>query len=192
MHLRDSPIVWIAGPPGAGKTTLTSSYLAERGLRSLWYQLDADDADVATFFYYLGLAVRQTTARDDLVLPSLTPEYLPGIMSFTRRYAETMASVIEPPAVIVLDNYEQVPAEALLHDVVSELASSLPQRLNLVVLSRSEPPAAYARLRLHEDLVVLDGQELNLTRDEAFSLAAARETRSGHSLGLPANRPPAA
>lgn len=122
--LRDSSIIWIAGPPGAGKTTLTSSYLAERGLGSLWYQLDGDDADVATFFYYLGLAVQQATARDDLVLPALTPEYLPGIKSFTRRYAETMASGIEPPAVIVLDNYEQVPAEALLHAVVSELASS--------------------------------------------------------------------
>lgn len=177
--LRNSPIIWIAGPPGAGKTTLTSSYLAERRLRSLWYQLDADDADVATFFYYLGLAVQQTTARDNLVLPALTPEYLPGIMSFTRRYAETMASAMEPPAVVVLDNYEQVSAEALLHDVVSELVSALPRRLNLIVLSRTEPPPVYARLRLHEDLVVLDAQELNLTQDEAFSLAAARAPHPG-------------
>ena len=174
-EFRNASMIWIAGPPGAGKTTLISSYLAERGLGSLWYQLDADDADVATFFYYLGLAVQQTTARDDLALPSLTPEYLPGLMSFTRRYAETIAAAIDPPAVIVLDNYEQAPVQALLHDVVRELASSLPQGLNLVVLSRAEPPPAYARLRLHQDLVVLDGRELNLTRDEAISLAAARE-----------------
>lgn len=182
---RNAPMIWIAGPPGAGKTTLTSSYLAERGLGHLWYQLDADDADAATFFYYLGLAVRQATGRDDLVLPSLTPEYLPGLMNFTRRYAETIAAVIEPPAVIVLDNYEQVPAGAPLHEVVRELVSSLPQGLGLIVLSRTEPPAAYARLRLHGGLEVMDGRELNLTRDEALCLAARREVRRGMVREVP-------
>ena len=174
-EFRNASMIWLTGPPGAGKTTLISSYLAERRLASLWVQLDADDANVATFFYYLGLAVQQATARADLALPSLTPEYLPGLMSFTRRYAETIAAGIAPPAVIVLDDYEQVPAQALLHEVVRELASALPQGFNLVVLSRTEPPPAYARLRLHQDLLVLDGRELNLTRDEAFSLALARE-----------------
>ncbi len=173
-NLRNAPVIWIAAPPGAGKTTLISSYLAERGLASLWLQLDADDANVATFFYYLGLAVQQA-AHDDLALPSLTPEYLPGLMSFTRLYAQTIAAAIAPQAMIVLDDYEQVPAHAQLHDVVRELASALPQGLSLVVLSRTDPPPAYARLRLHQELVVLDALDLDLTRDEAFSLATARE-----------------
>ena len=52
------PVTWVEGPAGAGKTSLVSSYLDARGLPCLWYRLDAGDADVATFFYYLGLAAR--------------------------------------------------------------------------------------------------------------------------------------
>lgn len=36
---RRHPIVWMAAPGGAGKTTLASSYLAARNLKTLWYQL---------------------------------------------------------------------------------------------------------------------------------------------------------
>jgi len=44
------PLIWVTGPPGAGKTTLVSSYLDARKRRCLWYQIDAGDADAATFF----------------------------------------------------------------------------------------------------------------------------------------------
>ncbi len=80
------PVIWVSAPPGAGKTTLASSYLVERDLAHLWYQLDARDADPATFFHYLGLAVRAAAPRLQFDLPHLTAEYLLGLRAFARRY----------------------------------------------------------------------------------------------------------
>lgn len=51
--------LWIAAPAGAGKTSLATSWLAARGTRSLWYRIDEDDADPASFFRYLGFSGRR-------------------------------------------------------------------------------------------------------------------------------------
>ncbi len=68
---RKSPVIWITGPPGSGKTTLVASYIRNRSLPGIWYQIDAGDADPATFFYYLKLAVDRTAKRRHPSLPLL-------------------------------------------------------------------------------------------------------------------------
>ena len=45
------PCCWIGAPGGYGKTMLAVSYVEARGIPHLWYQLDEDDSDLATFFY---------------------------------------------------------------------------------------------------------------------------------------------
>jgi LuxR family maltose regulon positive regulatory protein len=178
-QLRTSPILWLAGPPGAGKTTLASSYVSQHKGHHLWYQFDAGDADPATFFHYFRLALQQATPHKLLELPALTPEFLPGLATFVRRYAEVMASSLKKPTICVLDNFEHVPDDSVLPAVIRELASSLPPEIGFIVLSRSEPPPVFARLRLYGQLVVLGGHELNLTEDEAREVVAAREARTG-------------
>ena len=44
---RERPGLWLAGPPGAGKTTLAAGWLQARALPFLWYRLDADDNELA-------------------------------------------------------------------------------------------------------------------------------------------------
>src|SRR5215472_10219677 len=81
-----NPVTWIVGPPGAGKTTLVASYLKARKRRSLWYRFDEGDADLSSFFHYLGIAAKHLAPRHREPLPALTPEYALGLQTFVRRY----------------------------------------------------------------------------------------------------------
>src|SRR4030067_2829137 len=76
---RKAPVLWITGPPGCGKTALVSSYLQSRRLPCLWYKVDEADADLAAFFYYLGLAAGKDAPPTRKRLPLLTPERMPGL-----------------------------------------------------------------------------------------------------------------
>src|SRR5882724_10105701 len=66
------PAICVVGPPGAGKTTLIASWLDARGIKGIWYQVDPGDADLATFFYYLGEAAKAFARKGHRALPALT------------------------------------------------------------------------------------------------------------------------
>jgi len=69
---RAHPILWIAGPPGSGKSTLVASYIEARKAPGLWFQADPGDADPATFFHYVRMGVGEIPgrrSRDAAALP---------------------------------------------------------------------------------------------------------------------------
>src|SRR5712671_94156 len=138
------PLTWVQGPPGAGKTTLVASYLEARRPRALWYRLHESDADLASFFYFLGQGASGGARRRPL--PLLTPEYLGGISAFSRRYFVELFRRLQPPFVIVLDDYHSIPTHSAVHEIVRELVDQLPPGCRVIVASRTAPPAAFARL----------------------------------------------
>ena len=165
-------ITWVWGAPGAGKTTLASSYLVARGGPAVWYRLDVDDADPATFFHYLDCAVANLASAP---MPRLFLAQFEERGGHIRRVAESMLGALGPGATLVFDNYEHLQIASPVHEVVRDLADLLAPRLHVMVLSRTEPPAPYARMQLNEGLVVLEPEQLKLRRDEAAALVLARE-----------------
>jgi len=161
---RDHAVVWVSAPAGSGKTTLLASYLGERRLPALWYHVDAGDGDIASFFYYLGDAAHRAAPRARL--PRLTPEYLPGLATFTRNFFRELFGRLRRPGVLVFDNYQEAPGEAPLHETIALAADEAPEGVAFAVLSRGDPPAAFARLRAGRRLVTLGWDELRLTPAE--------------------------
>jgi DNA-binding SARP family transcriptional activator len=169
------PVTWIVAPAGSGKTTLAAHYLASRQLPKIWYQCDDGDADPAAFFYYMGLAAQRAAPGRENPLPMLTPEYLAGISTFSGRYFaalyDCLLRILEKSPtgtqfVIVLDDYHEVPAGALLHKALIKGVTGVPPGIRFLVLSRGEPPAAFARIRAGGALALIDPDALRFTPDE--------------------------
>ncbi len=170
---RRRPVTWVWGPPGAGKTTLVAGYLAARQQRATWYQVDEGDADVATFFYYVGLAA----PRRRRPLPLLTPEYRQGLAAFARAFFRELFDRLPARFTLVLDNYQEVPADSALHEVMRVAVEELPPGGRLIVISRAEPPAAFARAVAHQAVEIVGPGELTFTTGEARGLVRTRRVR---------------
>src|SRR5689334_12478085 len=156
------PVTWVWAPPGSGKTTLVASYLAARRRRALWYQVDEGDADVATFFYYLGGAA----PRRRQPLPLLTTEYRQGLPVFARRFFRELYGRLTAPIAIVLDNYQEAPPDSQLHEVMREALEEIPPGVRLIVVSRTEPPPALARALAHGVIESVPWDDLRFTLAE--------------------------
>ena len=191
---RAQPLVWVCAPPGAGKTTLVGSYLEARALPHLWYQLDAGDGDVATWFHYLEIAAETLALmRHDIPpphhptpLPRFTPDHLPSLDLFARRFFEALFARFTLPTTMVLDNYQDVPPDSPLHALLADALTRTPHGVNVVILSRAEPPAAYARLRANGAVAWLDYEQLKLTHAEASAIVTERTRKHAGDEVTPA------
>ena len=178
------PAICVVGPPGAGKTTLVASWLDARGIKGIWYQVDPGDADLATFFYYLGQAVLPYSRKGQRALPLLTPEYLQDVEGFSRRFFRELFSRLPEGATLVLDNYQEVEAGQQFHQIVAMAISEVPQGVALVAISRRDPPDCYARLIANDNVAHLDWDEIKLSLDEAGAIGSLRHQMSAEEVAL--------
>jgi ATP/maltotriose-dependent transcriptional regulator MalT len=167
---REGGAVWVTGEPGCGKTTLVASWVAKRRAPCLWYHLDAADAELATFFYYLVLAERGASRRSR-PLPALTPEYYGDLETFVRSFFRELFARLGPGTVVVLDDVPEVAPDDAFMLVLRQAVEELPRGVTLVLSSRSEVPPGLARQRANRTLHVVAGRELLLTLPEAKALA---------------------
>ncbi|MFU8858434.1 MAG: BTAD domain-containing putative transcriptional regulator [Deferrisomatales bacterium] len=171
---RGRPLTWVSAPAGFGKTTLVSSYVEVRGLPCVWYRVDPGDEDLASFFYYLGLAGHGAGSPRRKPLPLLTPEYSLGIPAFSRSFFEELFRRLGEGTVLVLDNCHEIGSRAPLHAALLAGIGRMPEGARIVLTSRGDPPPAYARLRVHGRMDVVGRDLLRLTPEELEAFAGMR------------------
>ena len=172
-QLRDTPLIWLSAPAGYGKSTLVSSYLQATARSHIWYQCDAGDADIASFFYYLNMARERCAPRSRVPLPAFLPEHYSAIPTFTRNYFRSLFASFAGSTTVVFDNLQEVPSDATIIQMLPLLAEQIPSDVQIIVVSRGDPPPTLGRWIAADQLVVFSAEDLKLSRSETEEVIAA-------------------
>jgi ATP/maltotriose-dependent transcriptional regulator MalT/DNA-binding SARP family transcriptional activator len=172
--LAAKPVTWLAAPAGSGKTALVSSYLESRGLTALWYQVDERDRDPATIFYYLGRAVTTETSASATELPPFTDEFRQEPAIYDKNFFEALFARLQPPAVIVLNDFQAAGTTSQLAEIIGNAVKVLPAGIRFIVTSRTVPPPELARCRAHRQLALLAWEDVRLSPEETAGILELR------------------
>lgn len=161
------PLTLISAPPGFGKTTLLTEWLAKQDHTAVaWLSLDAGDNDPIQFLAYLAAALDRASPGTGKTSQALvtSPELVDQRIIVTlliNALNSTSRDVL-----LVLDDYHVIHSQAV-HDVVNLLLNHRPPRLRLCIMTRADPPLTLSRLRARGALLEIRASHLRFTRDEA-------------------------
>ena len=156
----------VSAPAGFGKTTLVSTWLADRDRPAAWLSLDDEDGDLPQFLTYLVAALQtvEPGLGDDTLSAARSPQPSSPEAAVSGLLNELAA--LDGPLVLVLDDYHAVDAPEV-DAVLGVLVERLPPHVHLVVTTREDPPLPLARLRARGHLTEVRAADLRFTPDEA-------------------------
>lgn len=159
------PVTLIAAPAGSGKTTALLQWAEHRGRSLAWFTIDAGDAAPERFWRYLLAALDRRAPG--VAAPALALLQAPQPPPIDVVLGQALASLAArpEPLILALDDYHLIQDPAI-HQALAFLIAHLPSQLQLVLLSRADPPLPLARLRARGQLGELREGDLRFTADE--------------------------
>lgn len=164
---RQAPALWISAPGGAGKTTLVSTYIRDKAIEPLWYQVDERDADPAVFFQYMARLCEFHGITHKL--PVFGNEHLPALPTFAAIFFEELFISLPEGFVLVFDNLQKS-NNSLFDVIVQQAITQIGRGGNLFCISREVPGENYAGHIASRHLVHIDQAHLRFEHDEIASL----------------------
>ena len=167
----------VSAPPGYGKTTLLSAWIASWQTKTApknqphfcWLSLDMGDNDPARFLVYLIAAI-QTSAPSagQSVLSSLQRQQPPDIENAVSELLIDLTATREK-IILVLDDFFMI-HEPAVHHLLTGFIERMPSQISVIVATRVDPILPLARLRVSNQLIEVRAEDLQFTVSEASEL----------------------
>lgn len=180
-------LLWLAGAPGSGKTTLAAAYVAHQAAPLVWLRLDADDADPATLLAHLAAAVQHAAPGVTAALPAVMHDPLGDITRQVRQFLRALFAAPGLAAVahwLVLDDVQAIGGPAACEPLLGVLLEELPAGWCMLATSRQRAPETLARALVNGVAAELPGPSLAFTLEETRHFLQLRHGRSGDAQAL--------
>lgn len=158
-------LILASAPAGYGKTTLISTWVQRLQHPVVWFSLDETDNDPIRFLRYLLAGLQQIDAsvgRDlqyALAAAQQPPVALVGLL------INDLTERMHTHFLVVLDDYHLID-EPAVHEIVQTLVAHRPPSLQLVIVTREDPPLPLARLRARGELAEVRAHDLRFSSTE--------------------------
>ncbi len=158
-------VVLVSAQAGSGKSTIISAWLSEQERPYSWYSLDEWDNDVTQFFAYFIAGIKSIDRQAAESLEQLFDAFQSvGFEAITRALVHQLHA-IDRPFILVLDDYHMIRNDQI-HQVIRTILEHLPQSMQLVLITREDPPFSLAKLRASKRLFELRISQLRFTENE--------------------------
>ena len=161
-------LIFVSAPAGYGKSTLLIDFASDVDALVGWYSIGADDSDFIQFAYHLLAAFQEVKPDfgDGLyeVLRSAAGEISPETLAF--EFINAIESQIDDFFILILDDYQLVVDNQRIVDFIESILNNLPDRVRIIIGSRSVYGIPTANLYVREDLFALGADDLRFRKDE--------------------------
>lgn len=166
--LKDSrwaSVILVSAQAGSGKSTVISAWLSEQNRAYCWYNLDDWDNDLMQFFAYLAAGMKPIDEQVSQALEQLQDAFQSiGFEAFVKALV-TQLHTITSEFILVLDDYHVIRNEQI-HQVLRTMLEHFPPAMQLVLITREDPPFPLAKMRASKRLLELRISRLRFTEDE--------------------------
>lgn len=155
----------VSAPAGFGKTTLVAGWLNQTQIKYAWFSIDQKDNEAQQFLEYVLVGLQN-------ISPTLGKS---AMLRLEKSKGEEIEKAIihlindieafGEPLVLVLEDYHFVESNEV-HTAVNFLLDHVPSNLHLVLVSRTDPPFSFARLRIMEQVTEIRTPEIRFNHSE--------------------------
>lgn len=170
----------VCAPAGYGKSTAAAAATAELGVDCVWYKLDLLDRDPVQFLASLAEALRDRAPqfgepiRERLRSSGSEPFPLSHLQAMFVRECETHLGTAAVH--LALDDFHEAAESSATTSALDYLLANLPRGFRFVVIGRYDPSLRLAKLRLEDQVGLVDAGVLRFSVTQA---AAVLEARTG-------------
>lgn len=170
-------VVLLQGPAGHGKTTLMQQIRArmdERDAATGWVSLEEGDNDTSRLFGHLQMLLQSVEAQS---ASSGAAPSAPKVKAGRAPRSDWMVDRLdrlEGEVALFFDEFQTLHNRSIL-DFFRTLLERLPERVTVVIGSRTIPEIGLARLVVNHHALVLRAQDLRFSLQEATAFFASTE-----------------